>query len=311
MKTKKLVTILLVLGSFMAVAGTSSADSISFSGTVGFDHDQVVSMWIFNEDHLDYTFLSDTVSLAQFDPSLGVLNSVELKVESDIDVETYYYYNWDYATTSQHWYSDVIGSVNELEATFSQDHNHHTIGQGYHNYVFTINGTASDSASSGLAAFIGTGTVDVAITGDDKLCAWWNGYTHYDTDTYGTVTATLTYNYDLLVMIDIKPGSYPNSINPNARGVIPVAILTTEDFDASTVDPQTVALEGAGARAKGKSGRYGSMEDVDGDGDLDLVVQIENVIEWDPEATEATLTGETYDGITIQGTDTVNIVPPE
>jgi hypothetical protein len=296
----------------MAVAGTSSANVISFSGNVSFDHDQVVSVNVSDcPASLTYTFLSDTVSLSQFDPGLGILNSVELIVESTIDVETYYSYAYNSATTSQHWYSDVIGSVNGLEATFSQDHNHHTTGQGNYNHAFTIDGTASDSASSGLAGFIGTGLVDVAITGDDKLCAWWNPYDHIDTDTYGIVTATLTYNYDLLVMIDIKPGSYPNSINPNARGVIPVAILTTEDFDASTVDPQTVALEGAGARAKGKSGRYGSMEDVDGDGDLDLVVQIENVIEWDPEATEATLTGETYDGTTIQGTDTVNIVPPE
>ena len=111
------------------------------------------------------------------------------------------------------------------------------------------------------------------------------------------------------VEIDIKPGSYPNSINPNAGGVIPVAILTTDIFDASTVDPQTVELEGAGARSKGKSGRYGSMEDVDGDGDLDLVVQIENEIDWAPDATEATLTGFTWDGIPIEGTDCIRLVP--
>ena len=52
------------------------------------------------------------------------------------------------------------------------------------------------------------------------------------------------------VPIDIKPGSYPNSINPNAGGVIPVAILTTDTFDASTVDPQT-PVPGAKARAAG------------------------------------------------------------
>ena len=113
------------------------------------------------------------------------------------------------------------------------------------------------------------------------------------------------------VTIDIKPGSWPNSINPNARGVIPVAILTTDDFDASTVDPATVALEGVLSEGKGKSGKSGSLEDVDHDGDLDLVVQIPNTIDWADDATEATLTGMTWDGIPIQGTDSVRIVPPE
>ena len=62
---------------------------------------------------------------------------------------------------------------------------------------------------------------------------------------------------------------------------------------------------------KGKSGKYGSMEDVDGDGDLDLVVQIPNTIDWAEDATEATLTGETWDGIPIERTDSVRIAPPE
>ena len=118
----------------------------------------------------------------------------------------------------------------------------------------------------------------------------------------------------ILVDIDIKPGSFPNSINPNAGGVIPVAILGTNAFDASWVDPATVTLEGANAKGKGRSGHIGSLEDVDGDGDLDLVIQIENTIEWADDATEATLTGNLkaeYGGTPIIGSDSVNIVPPE
>jgi hypothetical protein len=41
----------------------------------------------------------------------------------------------------------------------------------------------------------------------------------------------------ITVSIDIKPGSSPNRINPKSNGVIPVGILTTDAFDATTVDP--------------------------------------------------------------------------
>ncbi len=44
--------------------------------------------------------------------------------------------------------------------------------------------------------------------------------------------------------IDIKPESCPNPLNVKGKGVLPVAILGTEDFDATQVDPATVELEG-------------------------------------------------------------------
>ena len=39
------------------------------------------------------------------------------------------------------------------------------------------------------------------------------------------------------VTIDIKLGGDPKSVNPRSKSAIPVAILTTDDFDATTVDP--------------------------------------------------------------------------
>ena len=114
----------------------------------------------------------------------------------------------------------------------------------------------------------------------------------------------------IYVLIDIKPGSDPNSINLDAEGVIPVAILTTPEFDAATVDPFTLVMEGASVKLKGKSGNGGSLEDVDNDGDLDLVVQIYNETNLEPGDTEATLMGQTYDGTMIMGVDAIRIVPP-
>lgn len=107
-----------------------------------------------------------------------------------------------------------------------------------------------------------------------------------------------------LLDIDIKPSSDPNSINPESKGNISVAILTTEDFDATTVDPLSVQFGPDGAsEAHGK----GHIEDADGDGDLDLVLHFKT-----QEAgiqcgdTEMSLTGQTFDGQMIEGTDSVN-----
>lgn len=111
------------------------------------------------------------------------------------------------------------------------------------------------------------------------------------------------------ISVDIRPGSSKNPINLSSR-VIPVAVLTTESFDASSVDPRTVTLAGAPVRLKGNGEPSSTFADVDGDGDRDLLLHIEvremSLARGD---VEATLHGLTLSGEPIEGTDIVRIVP--
>jgi len=119
----------------------------------------------------------------------------------------------------------------------------------------------------------------------------------------------------LEVAIDIKPGGNPNSINLKKKGVLPVAVLTTADFDALDVDPATVrlgdpALSGTASPVKSNHG------DADNDGDVDLLLffKVPQLVAngaLDENSTEALLTGETYTGVTVVGSDSVRIVPPK
>lgn len=113
-----------------------------------------------------------------------------------------------------------------------------------------------------------------------------------------------------IIRIDIKPGSDLNCFNNDGQGVIPVAILTSDAFDAKGVDPLTVMLDGAEARVKGKSGNTGSLEDIDADGDLDLVIQIEDMDNtYEPGDTTAILSGMTHSDDEFEGKDSICIVP--
>jgi hypothetical protein len=105
------------------------------------------------------------------------------------------------------------------------------------------------------------------------------------------------------VSIDIKPGSFPNSINTNSKGRLPVAILTTSDFDATTIDPATVVFAGA-------SPVHYAIEDVDDDGDMDMILHFK-IQETDivPGDTETSLTGMTYGGVALIGFDSVRTMP--
>jgi hypothetical protein len=105
------------------------------------------------------------------------------------------------------------------------------------------------------------------------------------------------------VTIDIQPGIFPNSINLRSRGKLPVAILTTDVFDATTVDPTTVLFGRTGIEA---APVHAALEDINRDGKLDLVVQF-NIQAADILCGDASasLTGNTRGGQAISGSDSI------
>ena len=234
-KVKKIIASLLPGVFLIGSAATMFSEIIPVSDSATFDHDKVANQ-IISSSGLQYTFLQNSVALPQFDPSLGTLNSVELVVESDIDIDTYYFYGWNAPYYSdQWWYTFVSASGGGLTATITQYHENGTTGYGYRHHVFPIDGTASVSASSGLENFIGAGSVNVAITGTDSLCAYWNSYTHVDTDTYGSVTVTLNYDYTPLPLNN--PPTAAAGADQTIRAGDTVLLNGSASFDDNTASP--------------------------------------------------------------------------
>ena len=113
-----------------------------------------------------------------------------------------------------------------------------------------------------------------------------------------------------VINIDIKPGSYPNSINLKSKGTIPVAILSTVGFDApSLVDRKSLTF--------GKTGDELSLDfcspspkDVNNDGLGDLICHFTSPkTGFQTGDTQGTLKGEKIGGGSIEAKDSVKIVP--
>lgn len=112
------------------------------------------------------------------------------------------------------------------------------------------------------------------------------------------------------VAIDIKPGSLPNTIKLGSGGTEPVAILSTERFDASEVDPPTVTLASAPVKLRGKGEPMAALQDVNGDGRVDLVVHVTTeALQLREADTEAALEGTTRGATTFRRVDSVRVLP--
>jgi len=132
------------------------------------------------------------------------------------------------------------------------------------------------------------------------------------------------------VYVDIKPGGCPTPINVGSKGVLPVAVLGTGDFDVSTIDPQSITLAGVSPLRWSKEDvaspyainvdecDINDCHDLTGDGYVDLTLKFDSeeiaaaVGEvYDRDCLILELTGElkaAYGALQIKGGDVVSIL---
>jgi hypothetical protein len=130
--------------------------------------------------------------------------------------------------------------------------------------------------------------------------------------TIGNYLVRLAQVGPIQVTIDIRPGSARNPVNPRSRGILTVAVLTTDEFDATEdIDPLTIRFGPAEATPVGGSTCF---EDVDEDGDFDLLLRFrtqDTGIQCGE--TSVLLRAEDHEGAPLEGSDsivTVGCGPP-
>lgn len=121
------------------------------------------------------------------------------------------------------------------------------------------------------------------------------------------------------ISIDIKPGTAPNDVQRNSKGKLPVAVISTPDFDATSLDLASITLgdetgTDTPVAMQNKKTFMAAFQDVDADGDLDLVLQFEIqalVANGDLTAstTELVLRGTRTGGSAVRGVDNVVVKP--
>lgn len=101
------------------------------------------------------------------------------------------------------------------------------------------------------------------------------------------------------VVIDINPKQFPNRVNPMSRN-IKVAIMSTDSFDATTVDTASIRFGASGLEASSKKSR---LRDLNRDGLPDLLAWFDTRLtglqcgDTQARLTGSTIVGQLFDGI--------------
>ena len=111
------------------------------------------------------------------------------------------------------------------------------------------------------------------------------------------------------VSIDIKLGSYPNSINLGSNGVVPVAIFGSVTFDVHQINFSSITVANSPIKLKNNGQLMVSYEDINSDSFTDVVVHIiTKNLQLKPTDTQANLEGKSINGTIIRGSDSIRIV---
>jgi len=126
-----------------------------------------------------------------------------------------------------------------------------------------------------------------------------DGLLHLPTAIAGLSTAPPAIEVD----VDVLPSDSANVVFPNKTGELPVAVLSSAEFDVTQIDPVTLRFGPAEGAPVGAA-EVIEVDDLHGV-DMKLLFRVEES-GIACEDTEVTLSGETYAGEQVTGTDTID-----
>jgi hypothetical protein len=168
-------------------------------------------------------------------------------------------------------------------------------GDGTFDAVVTFDSGGENATSLAVADVNGDTAPDVLVT---NVC-------DRNADcSRGLVSVLLNNTPPITVLIDIRPGETQNMLNPVSHAIVSVAVLTTDLFDVTAIDPATVRFGPRSAHAVKVFSR-----DVDRNGHPDLVFQF-NIDESGIACADTTVTlvGRTFGGVPFRGTNAITTI---